>query len=139
VKKAAKSKLMKKLLILVLAPVCTFSYLSVFAQGNDPSTQKSADQTAGAASAKEARWDGKVVGTDKIKSTLAVRRITMPYLEKTIHYDEWTKWVSQQHGSRTVNNIDPGQVKAGDRVICLGWEDEAGFHAGLISKRLTNR
>ncbi len=91
-------------------------------------------------SAKEARWEGTIVWTNESKSTLTVRKNSRNLsLDKTIHYDNSTKWVSQEHGSKKVNDIDARQVKAGDRVICLGWEDKGGFHAALISKRLTQR
>jgi len=84
-----------------------------------------------------ARWEGMVVRTSADKSTLDVRKRGGD-IQKTIHYDSSTKWVSQEHGSKTVNNIDASQVKEGDRVICKGTYDDKGeFHATLISKRLT--
>ena len=50
-----------------------------------------------------------------------------------------TKWVSQEHGSKTVNDIDASQVKDNDRVICKGTYDKDGvLHATLISKRLSH-
>jgi hypothetical protein len=59
-------------------------------------------------------------------------------VEKTVEYDSSTKWVSQEHGSTKVNDIDASQVKDGDRVICRGKYDDKGvLHATLISKRLT--
>ena len=55
-----------------------------------------------------------------------------------MQYDSSTKWTSQEHGSKQVNQIDAGQVKDDDRVICLGTMDKDGtLHASLISKRLT--
>jgi hypothetical protein len=90
-----------------------------------------------AAQAKEARWEGNVIRISKADSTLTVRKVGST-LEKTIKYDSSTKWVSQAHGSKTVNDIDAGQVKDGDRVICRGTYDEKGvLHASLISKRLS--
>ena len=87
--------------------------------------------------AKQARWEGIVVRSSSDKMTLDVRQ-RGGTIEKTIHYDSSTKWVSQEHGSKTVNNIDASQVKDGDRVICRGtYDDKNEFHATLISKRLT--
>ncbi len=49
-----------------------------------------------------------------------------------------TRWVSQEHGSQKVNDIDASEVKDGDRVICTGtWDKDGVLHATLISKRLT--
>jgi hypothetical protein len=49
-----------------------------------------------------------------------------------------SRWDSQEHGSKKVNNIDASEVKDGDRVICKGTFDKDGvLHATLISKRLT--
>jgi hypothetical protein len=87
--------------------------------------------------AKEARWDGIITRNSKDKSTLSVRQRSSN-VEKTIHYDSSTQWISQEHLSRNTKMIDASQVKDGDRVICLGTYDEKGeFHATLISKRLS--
>jgi hypothetical protein len=68
---------------------------------------------------------------------LTVRKVGSS-VEKTVQYDSSTKWVSQAHGSKTVNDIDATQVKDGDRVICRGTYDEKGvLQATLISKRLS--
>jgi hypothetical protein len=45
--------------------------------------------------------------------------------------------VSQEHGSKKVNDIDAGQVKDNDRVICEGHTADGVLHATLISKRLS--
>jgi hypothetical protein len=85
---------------------------------------------------KEARWDGTIVRSNPDKSTLTVRNDEG--VEKAVQYDSSTKWVSQEHGSKTVNDIDSTQVKDGDRVICKGSSDKDGvLHATLISKRLS--
>ena len=87
---------------------------------------------------KQDRWEGNVVRTSKDNSTLTVRQVGSD-VEKTVAYDSSTKWVSQAHGSKQVNNIDASQVKDGDRVICLGTYDKDGvLHATLISKRLSH-
>jgi hypothetical protein len=87
--------------------------------------------------AKEARWEGHVIRSSKDQSTLTVRKVGSSQ-EKIVHYDSSTQWVSQEHGSKTTNDIDASQVKDGDRVICTGtWDKDGTLHASLISKRLT--
>jgi hypothetical protein len=93
---------------------------------------------AGEKAAKEGRCEGMVARTNPDKSTLVVREVATN-VEKTVQYDSSTKWVSQEHGKKTVNDIDASQVKENDRVICKGtWEKDGVLHATLISKRLTN-
>jgi len=88
--------------------------------------------------AKESRWEGVVIRSSADKSTLTVRRVGSA-LEKTVAYDSSTRWVSQEHGSKKVNDIDASQVKDDDRVICKGTYDKGGvLHATLISKRLSH-
>lgn len=98
--------------------------------------REAGDKTA-KAKTESARWEGTVVRHNSDKSTLDVRKRGST-VEKTIHYDSSTKWTSQEHGSKKVNDIDASQVKDGDRVICLGILDDKGdFHATTISKRLS--
>src|SRR5713226_1801137 len=120
--------MVNKLLTLLLTSVLALPLTAtVFAQ--EPPAQ--------AKPAKEARWEGHVIRSSKDKSTLTVRKVGSG-LEKTVQYDSSTRWVSQEHGSKTVNDIDASQVKDGDRVICRGtWQKHGAFHATLISKRLT--
>ena len=88
--------------------------------------------------AKEARVEGRVVRSNKDKSTLTVRA-GEPVAEKIVHYDASTKWTSQYHADKNVNTIDASQVKDGDYVICLGsYDDKSEFHATAISKRLSH-
>jgi hypothetical protein len=87
--------------------------------------------------AKEARWEGIVIRSNPDKSTLTVRDRNS--VETTVQYDSSTRWVSQEHGSKKVNDIEASQVKDNDRVICRGTREKAGvFHATLISKRLSH-
>ena len=87
--------------------------------------------------AKQGRWEGIVSRNNIQKSTLAVRPRVSQF-EQVIYYDSSTQWTSQEHHSKTVNNIDASQVKDDDRVICLGTFDKDGIlHATTISKRLT--
>ena len=86
-----------------------------------------------------ARWEGIVSRSNKQKMILTVRtRGFNNGTEKDIHYDSSTRWVSQEHGSKKVNDIDASQVKDGDRVIVKGTWDKDELHATLISKRLSH-
>ena len=119
--------MVKKLLTLLFTSVLAFPLSTVFAP------EAGAQDKA----AKEASWEGVVIRSSTDKSTLTVRRVGSA-LEKTVAYDSSTKWVSQEHGSKTVNDIDASQVKDNDRVICKGTYDKDGvLHATLISKRLS--
>jgi hypothetical protein len=120
--------MVKKLLTLLFTSVLAFPLSTVvFAQ----------DAPAQAKAAKEARWEGIVVRSSQDKSTLTIRKVGSS-LEKTVQYDSSTRWVSQEHGSKKVNDIDAGQVKDNDRVICKGtWDKDGILHATLISKRLS--
>jgi hypothetical protein len=87
---------------------------------------------------KQGRVEGKVVRSNKDKSTLTVR-LRDTDTEKIVNYDASTKWTSQFHHDKTVNVIDASEVKDGDQVICLGSTDGKGeFHATAISKRLSH-
>jgi len=89
--------------------------------------------------AKEDRWEGNIIRTSKTDSTLTVRKVGSTTDERTVRYDNSTRWVSQYHGDNKVNDISPDQVKEGDRVICTGtWEKSGALHATLISLRLTH-
>ncbi len=88
---------------------------------------------------KQDRWEGVVSRSSQDQSTLTVRKVGSTD-QRIVQYDSSTKWVSQEHGSKKVNDIDASQVKDGDRVICRGtWEKKGGvLHATLISKRLSH-
>jgi len=87
---------------------------------------------------KESRWEGRIERSSKEQSSLTVRK-SGGSAEKSCVYDSSTKWVSQYHASKKVNDIDASQVKDGDFVICKGTEEKAGvIHATLISKRLSH-
>jgi hypothetical protein len=87
---------------------------------------------------KKARVEGRIVRSNKDKSTITVR-VGQSAAEKTVHYDGSTKWVSQHHASKDVKTIDASEVKDGDYVICVGSNDDKGeFHASMISKRLSH-
>jgi len=73
---------------------------------------------AQAKAAKETR-EGTVIRSSPDNSTLIVRKRGSS-AEMTVQYDSSTRWVSQEHGSKKVNDIDASQVKDGDRVISKG-------------------
>jgi hypothetical protein len=86
------------------------------------------------AAQKEAHWTGTIVRSDKDGGTLTVRKDGSA-TEKIVHFDADTKWTKQEKGK--IESIDPGQVKDGDRVICVGSYNEKGeFHATRIDQRL---
>ena len=121
--------MLKKTLVLLLTSVLlTFPLATaVFAQ-DAPAKEKVA---------KEARWEGHIVRSNKDQSRVTVRKAGSSD-ERIVKYDNSTHWVSQEHGSERVNEIDVSKVKDGDRVICTGtWDKDGVLHATLISKRLT--
>jgi esterase/lipase superfamily enzyme len=123
--------MVKKLFTLLFAAVLAVPLSALFVQVA-PAQEKMGKM------AKEDRWEGVVVRSSSDKSTLTVRKVGSS-VEKTVQYDSSTKWVSQEHGSKKVNDIDASQVKDGDRVICLGSYDKDGvLHATTISKRLSH-
>jgi hypothetical protein len=117
--------MVKKQVGLLFALVLILPLAAVFAQD-------SADKS------KETRWEGRVERTSKTESSLTVRQAGSS-VQKTCVYDSSTKWVSQYHADKKVNDIDPTEVKEGDYVICKGAAEKAGVvHANLISKRLSH-
>ena len=120
--------MLMKVLTLLFASVLAFP-LSTVVFGQEAPAKAKAE--------KEGRWEGHVIRSSEQNSTLTVRKVGSS-LEKTVRYDSSTHWVSQEHGSKKVNDINAGQVKDGDRVICTGtWDEDGVLHATLISKRLT--
>ena len=120
--------MLMKVLTLLFASVLAFP-LSTVVFGQEAPAKAKAE--------KEGRWEGHVIRSSEQNSTLTVRKVGSS-LEKTVRYDSSTHWVSQEHGSKKDSDINAGQVKDGDRVICTGtWEKDGVLHATLISKRLT--
>ncbi len=118
--------MLKKQLTLLFALVLTFPLAAVVLGQKAP------------AKSKEARWEGRVERTSKELSSLTVRQ-TGANAEKACVFDSSTKWVSQYHHDKKVNDIDASQVKEGDYVICKGTEEKSGeIHATVISKRLSH-
>ncbi len=117
--------MLKKQLTLLFALVLTFPLAAVFAQ-------------QAPAQPKQARLEGTIIRSSKADSSLTVRKAGSSE-ERTVVYDSSTKWVSQLHGAKKANVIDPSEVKEQDYVICTGTFDKPGaLHATLISKRLSH-
>ena len=124
----------KKLFTLLCGSVLAFPILALLVQAA-PAQEKMEKMDK---MAKQDRWEGTVIRSSPDKSTLTVRKPGSSE-EKTVQYDSSTRWVSQAHGSKKVNDIDASQVKDGDRVICKGTLGNDGvLHATLISKRLSH-
>ncbi len=120
----------KKLLVVLFASVLALPLSTAVFGQEAPAKEKMA---------KEARWEGTVVRSDPDKSSLTVRKTGSSTAEITVKYDSSTKWVSQYHGDKKVNDIESSEVKDGDRVICKGtWEKAGVLNATLISKRLSH-
>jgi hypothetical protein len=120
---------MRKLLGFLFASIFVFAGSTLVVAQESTTTKKPAN---------EARWEGTVVRFSSDRSSFDVRQVSGD-IQKTIYFDSATVWNSQYHGSKTVNKIDPSDVKEGDRVICLGTYNEKNeFHAKTISKRLSH-
>jgi hypothetical protein len=123
--------IVKKLFTLLCGTVIAFSFSTATFPQQAPS-QKKMNR-----SAREGRWEGNVVRSNPERSTLTVREIGSTE-ERIIHYDGMTRCVNQEHGSKKVNQINPTQIKDGDRVIARGIWDKGVLYATLISKRLSH-
>ena len=119
--------MLKKQLTLLFVLVLTFQLALVFAQ-----------QASGQAAEPAARVEGRIVRSSNDNSSLTIRDPNSN-ATKTVVYDDSTKWVSQYHADKKVNDIDPSQVKERDYVICKGTPGKGRvIHATLISKRLSH-
>lgn len=78
------------------------------------------------------RWHGTLIRISEDGSVFTVRKGN---IEKAIHVTADTKF-TRTEGKKAVN-IDKGDVKENDDIICLGKADEKGdFVAERIDKRL---
>lgn len=121
---------MLKKIAMLWASVITLSLLAVIA--TSASAQEKMEKKG-----RQARWEGNVVSSNTDKSTLTVRKVDS-HADMTVRYDSSTRWVSQEHGSKKVNDIDASQITDGDRVIVKGTWEKNEIHATLISKRLSH-
>ena len=118
---------MKRLLWLFIMSMFVFAVSSPIRAQESATTKKSA---------KEVRWEGNVIRINQ--NSIDVREAGGT-LQRAIYFDSATVWNSQYHGDKTVNKITASDVKEGDRVICLGKNnDKNEFIATTISKRLSH-
>src|SRR2546428_5548704 len=98
----------KKLLTLWFTSVLAFSLsMAVFAQEASKEEAQGAPAPAKAEKpAKQARYEGIVVRSNKDESTLTVRKMGSVD-QTTVHYDSSTQWTHEEHGSQKVLYIDP--------------------------------
>ncbi len=109
---------MRKVWVVLLAAV--FAAAGLSAQEKAAGGQKEKK----AAAAKEYRWRGYIVRSNKAKSTLTVKEGNV---ERTVVYDNSTKWTKQGQPA------DPSEFKEGSRVTCHGKYDAQGR---LIAHRI---
>jgi hypothetical protein len=126
------------MLAFAFALLLAFSMPAVAQEGSKQGeTKAESGMTKGSTHDQEARWEGVITRSNKDKNMFVVRKIGGS-VEKTIYYDNSTHFVSQEHGSKKVNEIDASQIKDGDRVIVKGTDTGPGkMQAKLVSKRLT--
>jgi hypothetical protein len=125
------------MLAFAFALLLAVSMPAVAQEGSKQGEMKADSGTKGSTHDQEARWEGVITRSNKDKNMFVVRKIGGS-VEKTIYYDNSTHFVSQEHGSKKVNEIDASQIKDGDRVIVKGTDSGAGkMQAKLVSKRLT--
>jgi hypothetical protein len=91
----------KMLLTLLFTALLAFSVSTLAVAQEAPAQEKAT---------KETHFEGIVVRTSQDKSTLTVRKAGSS-VEKIVNYDSSTQWVSQEHGSKKVNDIDASQLK----------------------------
>jgi hypothetical protein len=127
-----KPKISKVTTILAgTAITCVFSAVQAV-------SQQGGGSAGSGTNAKEARFEGRVERSSKEQSSLTIRK-NGGNVEMSCVYDSDTKWVSQYHADKKVNDIDASQVKDGDYVICKGTAEKGGvIHATIISKRLSH-
>jgi hypothetical protein len=129
---------MSKLILGLFALALTISVTSYAERSSGDSQGSTGGSQGTTGGSKDVRWEGRVVRMSKTDSTLTVRKAGGS-IEKTCAYDSSTKWVSQYHADKKINDIDPNQVKEEDYVICKGTATNAGtIKATLISKRLSH-
>lgn len=93
-----------------------------------PSSASAKEKAAGS----QLRWHGTVVRISEDGSVLTVRKGNV---EKAVHVSADTKYTKTQ-GKKAVD-IDKGEIKEGDDIICLGKAGDKGeFMAERVDKRL---
>lgn len=98
---------MRRLLVLLLIAVFVGIGLATQSTAAGQETEKKVSAVKGA------RWSGAILRMDKVGMTLTVRKRGGP--ERIIHYDASTAWTN-----RAKATVDPGTLKEGDHVVCVG-------------------
>lgn len=111
---------MKKVLVILLA--CAVGFTTVGLAAQDMPKEKKEKKAA-----KEDRWSGTIIRSNKDASTLTVGRSN---IEKTVVWSSDTKWTE---GSKSA---EMSAFKDGSRVICMGHYDEKGR---LVATRIDLR
>jgi hypothetical protein len=81
--------------------------------------------------ANQLRWHGTLVRISEDGSVFTVRKGNV---EKAIHVSADTKFTKTE-GKKAVD-VDKGEIKEGDDIICLGEDQNKEFVATRIDKRL---
>jgi esterase/lipase superfamily enzyme len=120
---------MRKFLVSMAASFVLLGCLSI--QATTPGFAQEGQMKA---AAKEARIQGLVIRNNDKSMTLTVRT-SKEKVEKIVHFDSSTRWT--QRTKEGIKDIEPSEVKEGDRVICLGnYNEKKEYVATRISKRL---
>jgi hypothetical protein len=113
---------MKKVLVILLAVVCTVSGIAAQEKTAGETTAKKQDTAP-----KEERWHGTILRSDKSKSMLVVAK---KMIEKTVLYNSSTKWTEGK------KMADPNEFADGSEVIVLGNYDK---DKNLVATRIDLR
>jgi len=111
---------MRRLLVLLLIAVFVGIGLATQSTAAGQETEKKVS------AAKGVRWSGAILRMDKDGMTLTVRK-KGGMMEKIIHYDASTAWTNKAKAT-----VDPGTLKEGDRVVCVGKTEGDKFVATEI-------
>ena len=112
---------MRKVLVILLAALVATAGLAAQEKMAGEKKEKKA------AAAKEDRWSGTIIRSNKEASTLTVGRGN---LQKTVVYDSSTKW------TKGTQSAEMDEFKDNTRVICMGKYDEKGR---LVATRIDLR
>jgi len=111
---------MRKVLVLLLIAVFVGIGFATQSTAAGQETEKKVSAV------KPVRWSGGIVRMDKDGMTLTVRK-KGGMMEKVIHYDASTAWTKVDK-----TKVDPGTLKEGDRVVCVGKTEGDKFVATEI-------
>lgn len=129
-KQFLREEKMRKSFLCLLAALCFASFVTLGSATRELAQEGQMKNHP----AKEARIEGVIVRSNDKTSTLTLRT-SKEKVERIVHFNASTRWT--QGAKEGVKDIDRGQVKDGDRVICLGnFDAKKEFVATRIDKRL---